>query len=154
MLPLLHFLQDRSRRNPKQLSYQHHNPKDADTRVVLGFVYYDLGDLSNAKMQFEAVLKRYPDYAGAHKGLVLIKRREEGKNDPRLAKIRSIEEIKIEHHAENLEKKHQYKKALAIWMELDNDHPYDADYLYHIGRTYHAMKKQKEAERYLAIALR
>ncbi len=129
------------------------NPKDVKAGVKLGYVFFALGDYASAKNQFEHVLKEYPGNQEAKNGLVLVNGQEFEVSDQKSTAKPSEEEVKLMQYAQKVEKRDQYQQALAIWMKLDAEHPDNAYYLYHIGRIYYAMNKEKIAEGYLLRSL-
>lgn len=52
------------------------NPSNVDARVQLGYAYLAIGQLEQAKLQFDAVLALAPHYKDASNGLALVAQRE------------------------------------------------------------------------------
>lgn len=105
-------------------------PNNPDAKVLLGYAilfrHMAKGDLQESQALFENVLKEYPTYEDAKKGIDRIKNIE-----------KPIQPVPIEVKLENIVKKH----------------PENAEYLYQRGNEYYKAKKWDEAIVFLKKSL-
>ncbi|MCC5832199.1 MAG: tetratricopeptide repeat protein [Chlamydiales bacterium] len=128
------------------------NPKDADVKLALAYLYLWDERPKEAEELFTEILREFPDYKEAEEGLKRARESlAEKKKDPTLLPWQK-EWIKI---AEKLEGCYQYDKAMAIWHYLfctssqDNRHLFAA----RIGQLLSWKGRWREALCYLNLSL-
>lgn len=133
------------------------NPNSMAVRTNLGNVFFDRGDLKNAKEQYEQALKIKPDFVQAHNNLGNILAHE-GKLDEAIAEFRIALQLKPDYaEAYNnlgivLERQGKFKEAVdaynsAIKLKSDYAAPYCnlGNILAEQGKNQAAIKQFNEA---------
>lgn len=125
------------------------DPKNADAKVVLANVYRDLHQNDQAKRLYEEVLQEYPTYEDARIGLESIQKGEKAAAEQR-AKEKQRDFMD---QAEQLEKQERFQEALLIWIQLLDQEPNNAYFLYKAGLLYSRLDDNVKAEKFLKKSL-